>query len=203
MSDDATSSGAKQRSPLWRLLLLATVLLAIYVIGKTTGLVEQVSIQSIRSTVEEAGAWGVLLFIALFAVGVVAQVPGMLFVAAGILIWGRFYGYFVSLSGAIVAVCASFLMARAIGGEVLSAVKRPFIRKILAKLDEKPLRVLIILRLVMFISPPLNYALALSKLRFRDFAIGSALGLVTPMVVVTFALDWVFATDWAKSFLFT
>ena len=49
---------------------------------------------------------------------------------------------------------------------------------------------LALIRAVMFISPPLNTALALSRIRFRDFALGSAVGLILPMAVTTFALNW-------------
>lgn len=200
---DAREANPKKRRTWLRLLLLAALLGGIYCYGKTSGFLDEVSVNSIRNMVEDAGAWGILLFIALFAAGVLAQVPGMLFVATGILVWGRATGFVVSLTGAIIAVCASFLMVRLVGGQAFGEVKRPFVRKLLAKLDDNPIRALILLRLVMFISPPLNYALALSRMKFRDYAIGSTIGLVVPMAVVTLAFDWLFATEWMRDILFT
>lgn len=192
----------KRRRVWWRLGLLVLLLGGIYAIGKTTGFLDEIDIDGIRRMVGEAGGWGMALYVALFAVGVLLQVPGMLFVATGMLLYGKLVGFLVCLFGAIVAVCASFLMVRAVGGSPLAAIERPLIRRMLARLERQPVRTLIALRLIAFIAPPLNYALALSSMRFRDYAIGSALGLVAPMAFMTFAFDWLFTTPWAAKWLF-
>ena len=93
-------------------------------------------------------------------------------------------------------------MVRAVGGQALGAVQKPWIVKLLVKLDEHPVRWMVVLRSVAFISPPLNYALALTRIRFRDYALGSALGLVGPMAIVTVFFDWLFATEWVHRCLF-
>ncbi len=192
----------KSRVPWLRLLALAAVLGGIYALGKLTGFLDEIDIHSIRRAVDDAGAWGMLLFVLLFALGVLVQVPGSLFVATGMLMYGQIVGYAVCLVGAIVAVCTSFAMVRAVGGKALAAIERPWVRRALARLERQPVRTLVVLRLIAFISPPLNYALALSTIRFRDYAIGSALGLITPMAVVAVAFEWLFRTPWARSFLF-
>jgi uncharacterized membrane protein YdjX (TVP38/TMEM64 family) len=38
-----------------------------------------------------------------------------------------------------------------------------------------------LLRLVLWMAPAVNYALALSPVRYRDYAIGSAVGLAIPV----------------------
>jgi uncharacterized membrane protein YdjX (TVP38/TMEM64 family) len=187
---------------MWRLVLLVLVLGGLYAVGKHAGYLDDVDIVAIKRAVEGAGAWGVLLFVGLFVVGVLLHVPGMFFVASGILVYGRAVGYVVSLAGATLAVCVSFVLVRTIGGEALSEVKRPFVRKLLARLDEHPVRAMIVLRLFVFIAPPINFLLALTRIRFRDYALGSALGLVVPMLVVTLAFDWLFATEWVRRWLF-
>jgi len=48
------------------------------------------------------------------------------------------------------------------------------------------------LRLVFWLAPPVNYALALSKVRLRDFILGSVLGLLVPIGIATFFFDWLF-----------
>jgi uncharacterized membrane protein YdjX (TVP38/TMEM64 family) len=185
-----------------RVAILLLLVGGLYALGKVTGFLDSVSIPTLRTRVETAGALGVVLFVVLFALGAIAQVPGMIFVATGILVWGRLPGYFASLAGASLAVCASFLLARAVGGDAFAQVKRPWVRRILARLEAQPVRWLVALRLVFFISPPLNYALALTPIRFRDYVIGSVLGLATPMVVITVLFDWLFQTEWIKPYLF-
>jgi uncharacterized membrane protein YdjX (TVP38/TMEM64 family) len=51
-----------------------------------------------------------------------------------------------------------------------------------------------ILRLILWMAPPLNYALAMSAVRFRDYVIGSALGLLIPIALASLFFDWVVAT---------
>ncbi len=202
VSADAANPPATNDRTKLRLLAVALLLGVLYLVGKYTGIIDKIDITTIRRTVEEAGGWGFAVFVAVFAVGVLLQVPGMLFVATGILVYGKTTGFFANLTGAIVAVCASFIMVRTVGGKALGEVKRPWMKRMLERLDDKPIRWLMVLRLIAFISPPLNYALALTRLRFRDYAIGSALGLVTPMAVVTLMFDWLFETPWAKAMLF-
>jgi uncharacterized membrane protein YdjX (TVP38/TMEM64 family) len=41
-----------------------------------------------------------------------------------------------------------------------------------------------LLRLVFWLAPPVNYALALSNIRFRHYFAGSLLGLVLPIALI-------------------
>jgi uncharacterized membrane protein YdjX (TVP38/TMEM64 family) len=184
------------------LLLLVLLLGGIYGLARATGWLDRFELESVRRAVADAGALGVLLYLAVLALGVLAQLPGAVFVGAAVLVYGRGLGYVVALAGAILAVCASFALVRAVGGRPLAGAQRPFLKRLLARLETHPVRTMIVLRIVLFISPPITYALALTGLRFRDHALGSALGLVLPTAVVTFALDRLLATPWVRSLLF-
>jgi hypothetical protein len=113
------------RRPLARLLILAVVLAALFGVGKLTGIVDRVNTESIRASVETAGPWGFLLFIAVFALGELVHVPGMVFVAAAILAYGRVVGFTLALVASIIAVSVSFLLVRAIGGRAIAEIERP------------------------------------------------------------------------------
>lgn len=176
-------------SPRLRLAALALAIVLTIALVRLSGVGRYLDGDALPSTMRALGPLGVVVFVAAFTVGVLAYLPGAIFVAAGVLAYGRVGGYVVNLLGGVVATCASFAVARAIGGQPLGDVERPFVRRMLARIDERPILWLAALRLVTFISPPLNTALALSRIRFRDFAIGSALGLVIPMAVTTLALD--------------
>jgi uncharacterized membrane protein YdjX (TVP38/TMEM64 family) len=60
----------------------------------------------------------------------------------------------------------------------------------LGHLDARPIRTVFALRLVLWLAPALNYALALTRARFRDYAIGSALGLILPVAGAAILFDW-------------
>lgn len=187
---DATTAD-KPASKTWlRVGILALFLATAYAVAYCTGAIDALTLDNLRSFVQEAGWWGMLAFVVLFAVGNIVQVPGNVFVVAAALAYGQVYGIGIAWIGAIAAVAASFTLARTVGGQPLEGVKSPFMRKLLDRLDQRPILVMIVLRIAFMVSPPLNYALALSGMRFRDYMIGSIIGLLPPIAVVALLADW-------------
>ena len=175
-----------------RLALLAGVLVAVFAVGRYFGVTENVNAQSIREFVHGAGAWGWALYMAVFAGGEFVHVPGMVFVVAGILVYGKVLGFGLAWLASVVSVGFSFVVVRRIGGTPLGTVNKPWLKRILSHLDDRPIRTVALLRLMLWLAPPLNYALALTKVRFRDYLIGSALGLIAPVAGVAILFDWLF-----------
>ncbi|MBM4356908.1 MAG: TVP38/TMEM64 family protein [Deltaproteobacteria bacterium] len=173
-----------------RLLALFATIVGLIALARVTGLGHHLDTEKLRATMVAAGPFGVVLFLGAFTLGVLAYLPGAIFVAAGTLAYGKSFGFFVNFVGGVMAMCTSFGVARAIGGQHDGEVERPWLRRMLARVEARPVLWLSLVRMVTFISPPLNTALALSRIRFRDFALGSAIGLVVPMAITTFALDW-------------
>ncbi len=177
------------RKQMWlRLSLLLFVLLGLYIIGSITGLNDYISLENldkVRTFMLDAGPLGLVAYLALFAVCLLMQVPGMLMVALGVVAYGEWLGGPAALVGAILSVSFSFGVVRTIGGKPLSEPKHKLFRKIMSQLEEHPIRTVVILRFLFLLSPPLNYALALSGLRFRHFLIGSAIGLAIPIILLT------------------
>jgi len=173
--------------PRSRLLLLGLAAAVLFVVGRLSGLSHSVSPESLRALLADAGVLGVLLFVVVFSLGLLAQLPGMLFITVAVLVYGRELGTVIAVGGAIVAVSVSFFVVRRFGGSALSEVSSPLVRRLLAQLDTRPLRSVILLRAVFGVAPFLNYALALSSLGFRDYLIGSAIGM-TPTIAVVAAI---------------
>lgn len=164
---------------------------ALWVGGRQSGLLERIDIDSVRAWVEGAGAWGVVLFVAAFAAGELLHVPGMIFVAAGILAWGKVAGFGVALVAAVISISVSFVVVRRIGGTAFAGIDRPIVKRLLARLESRPISTVFVLRVFLWLAPALNYALALTTIRFRDYLVGSALGLVPPILAVTLLFEWV------------
>ncbi|MCA9219280.1 MAG: TVP38/TMEM64 family protein [Planctomycetales bacterium] len=176
----------------FRLAALAFGLVTCIVVGKLTGLTDRLDVRQVRDWVESAGAWGIALFLLIFSVGQLLHVPGMVFVAAAIFLYGRFAGGGLALIGAVTAVTFSFVLVRAVGGKALGEIERPLMKKLLAHIDQRPIRVVAMLRLIFWMLPPLNYALALTNVRLRDYVLGSTLGLLIPVGVAAFCFEWLF-----------
>ncbi|MEO0325025.1 MAG: VTT domain-containing protein [Myxococcota bacterium] len=173
----------------WRLLALVGVFALSFALAKLTGLGDQLTLEGIRTFMEGAGALGFFAFLAIFALGELLHVPGVVFVAAAIVAYGPVLGGIAGYLGALASVSVSFFVVRGVGGQQLAAVRRPFIQRMLARLDAQPVRVVALLRVALWMAPPLNYALAMSSVRFRAYLIGSALGLALPLTGAAIFID--------------
>lgn len=173
----------------WRLVLLAAVIAATYVVGRATGVTESLTLEGVRDAVAGAGAVGVVGFVALFAAGELVHVPGLVFVGAAVAVWGPAQGGLVAAVGALVSLVTSFVFVRGIGGKALDGVQNGLARRILGHLERRPVTTVALCRAVFVLSPPVTYALALSPVRFRDYLVGSAIGLVPPVSIAVVVFD--------------
>ncbi len=175
-----------QQAPGWRrLALTAALVIGLWVAAEVSGAREWLTQARIRELVATAGPWGFLVYVALFAAGNLLQLPGVLFVMAARVAYGPVAGFALAYVGGLIAVTTSFAVIRQTGGQQLRRIKSPRIRRVLSRLETAPRRTVAVLRLLMWVSPPLNYALALSPIRFRDYVCGSAVGLILPIAVLT------------------
>jgi uncharacterized membrane protein YdjX (TVP38/TMEM64 family) len=169
------------RSQIIKLSLFLVFIVTLFAIKQFTPIGDKMTIENLQLLFEPMGNWGIALFVAIFIVGIVLQLPGFIFIGASVVIFGSLLGTIVAYSSSVLAVIVSFYFARMIGGNALAQIKSHRVQNILNKLEENPVKTIIILRSVMWIAPPLNYALAFSKVSTRKYIIGSAIGLVLPI----------------------
>ncbi|MBN2159600.1 MAG: TVP38/TMEM64 family protein [Spirochaetes bacterium] len=174
-----------------RLVLVTVILVCMYAMSRAMGLTG-LDPESIRRSVIGAGAWGYILYAVMFIGGVFLYIPGMVFVAAGVMVYGTVAGFILAFAAGMGAMCFSFLVVRLIGGRALAGIENPFVKKVLSRLHERPVIVIIILRLLLWLSPPLNYTLAMTDVRLRDYLIGSAVGILPPLAVASILFEWIF-----------
>lgn len=166
----------------WTLLIGGLVIL--YFIGRALGLDEYLQENRLREAVARAGALGPLLFLAMFVGAVVAQIPGIPFVLIAPSLFHWPMATFLSLLAANIAVLINFEIVRRVGGNALAQIRNPWLRRILDSLDAHPIRAVFLLRLITIMLPPVTGALALTNISRRDHAVGSALGMIAPIILL-------------------
>ncbi len=164
-----------------RLALVMAVLGGLLLTFQLTGLREQFSLPFLRELLQENRVTGLLIFVAVFALGNLIQLPGWLFLAAAVLALGPLWGGVATYLAALLSCLITFLVVRMLGGDALQQIDRPLARKILARLHRQPVRSVTLLRLLFQTVPALNYTLALSGVRLRHYMIGTVLGLPLPL----------------------
>jgi uncharacterized membrane protein YdjX (TVP38/TMEM64 family) len=194
MTLEPTSEPPEQPRPRrWRIVLLVAIVAGLWIIGWVSGLHEQVDVEEIRSSVLQAGAGGVVLFFALFAIAQVAQLSGHPFIAAAVLVWGWWQGALIAIGAATIGAVVSFAFARGIGGKAHEP-KSALMRRILARLEATPMRAIILARVIFMTTPALATAFALSGVRHRDHALATFIGLVPSVFAAAYL--WSLGLDW-------
>lgn len=187
---ERTNEPSARSSPA-RLLLLLAGLGGLALALRASGLTGRLSLEGLRDAVQAAGPWGPGVFTAAFCLGELAHVPGLVFVGAALLVWGPLQGALLAYLAALASVSCTFLLVRGLGGQAAAGLRWSWARRALYRLERRPVATVAPLRAVLVLSPPLNYALPLTSLRFRDHLLGSALGLVAPLGVAALASGWV------------
>jgi len=181
------------RRPIYRIALLLGGLTALMGIIKFTGIADGLNIDSIRAYLLASGPLGVVAYIGVFAVANLLSVPGVIFIIAAMLVYGKWLGTLLAMVGALCSVVLNFVVIRKLGGTPVGELKAKWARKMLRYLDDYPVRTICLLRTFMMLNPQLNYILALSSVRFRAYVIGSALGLIIPIGFYTVGLEFFFS----------
>lgn len=169
--------------------LFVFLIVGLWLTAWTTGVAARFTVDGIRSLLGGKGPLGALAFTALFAAGQLLRVPGPVFVATAVAVYGRNFGTLVALLGALVSVTVSFVVVRTFAGTVRTDVQ--LVRRLLSKIDNRPVMTVALLRLTFQTAPLLNYALPMTTVRWRDHLLGSMLGLPVPVVLISWFLNWV------------
>ena len=179
-----------------RLFAVAGFLALLFVVFRLTGLQEHFSLAFVQQQFLHNKLSGMLIFIALFSLGNLVQIPGWIFLAAAVLALGRTLGGLATYVAAIVSCTMTFLVIRFVGGDILRQLDKPIIARILRHLDAHPIRSVVFARILFQTAPPLNYALAISGIKFRDYLVGTLLGL--PLPIFFYCLFFDYLEQWLK-----
>lgn len=167
------------------------------VIGRHSPLSEYFSLEGLHGLILDAGVFGVALFVILYTVGIMMNLPGVLFLFSGFMIYGDLQGFIVIYISSMVGVIVHFYFVRFMAGEALAEIKHPFIKKQLERLEERPILTTVILRIIFYVSPPANYALALSPIKWRHFIIGSLISF-PPSILLYYGLLLLVEDQWMR-----
>ena len=131
------------------------------------------------------------------------HVPGLVFIAVAVYVYGWWLGGALAYLAGLCSCATGFLVTRLLGGgatlEQLDLPLPACLRGAFARLRERPVQTVALLRCFFFLAPALNSALALTPIRLRDYMLGSGLGLLVPLtptlVIMSAAIDGTAGSD--------
>lgn len=139
--------------------------------------------ENIRDFIQGFGVFGPLVFILIYTLrAVFLVIPVGVMSLAGGLAYGKWLGTLYILIGATGGSALSFLMARYFGREFiekLGVFKKGKLKSFDEGVEKNGFRTILFVRLVpLFQYDAVNFGSGLSKMKFRDFVLGSFIGMV-------------------------
>ena len=172
-----------------RLACVLAVLVLVWAVVHFSGLKSQISVQLLHDEFERHRFNGLLLFAALFVLGNLIQIPGWLFLVAAVVALGPLWGGLATYFAACTSCVTTFWVIRWAGGDALRGFGGRLGARLWARLDAHPLQSVFVLRLFFQTMPALNYALAMSGLKFRHYLLGTLAGLPLPILLYCLFFD--------------
>ncbi|MBI4372269.1 MAG: TVP38/TMEM64 family protein [Candidatus Omnitrophica bacterium] len=135
--------------------------------------------------------WGPVIFILIYGVGCVMALPGSLLTLAGGAVFGTAWGTFYNVIASNLGATLAFFAARYLGRDFI----RGFLRSgKLAQLDEQigksGFKTIFRLRLIPIVPfNGLNFGAGFSAVRYRDYFLGSILGMLPATFIYTYFAD--------------
>ncbi len=160
-------------------LRLAALLVALVVGGVVASLVLGDDLEAVRSAVRDAGAWGGLVFVVAHVVICLVPVPRTLLSLLAGALFGVAGGIGLSLVASWATAALTFAIARGVGREAVASLAGPRVARVERLLSEQGLVAVVVARLTPVAPFVLtNYGSGLSAVRGRDYALGTAVGVI-------------------------
>lgn len=142
-------------------------------------------VERLDHLVKSAGVLGPALFVLVYALGSLFA-PVTPFTIAGAVIFGKFQGMLYNFAGDLTGASIAFFLGR----YFLHGMARNFLETKLPWLDrkvgEEGFSVIFYLRIFWFPFIVLNYGAGATRIRFRDYFLGTALGIAPAVFIVTY-----------------
>jgi uncharacterized membrane protein YdjX (TVP38/TMEM64 family) len=179
------STSSRTKGMIKASVLLAFIAGAIYVVRFTPAR-DFLSREALGRFLEDAGFWAPLAFVIVYTVGVCLFVPGTLLTALGAAIFGPYWGFLYVWIGAMAGASAAFWIGKTLGREFAASLIGDRLKRYDDAIERNGFAAVLYLRLVYFPFTPMNFGMGLTKVRFRDYFFGTALGILVGTFIFTF-----------------
>lgn len=177
---------ANRRKAMLKAAVFLAFILAAIILIRFTPLKNYISAQALGGFVEAAGLWAPAAFIVIYALGICLFLPGTLLTGLGAAIFGAYWGFVFVWVGAMIGASAAFWIGRTLGREFAASLIGDKLKKYDEAIERNGFAAVLYLRLVYFPFTPLNFGMGLTKVHFRDYILGTGLGIIVGTFIFTF-----------------
>lgn len=186
MNTFTTLRNSKFTKFIFFVLLIVGVLYAV----QTWNIGELLDPEAVKSKIEGMGAVAPLAYILIYVVSTVLLLPSSAVTVTGGAVFGSVMGTIYTVVGATIGATISFLIARYFGEKFVEKILKNKFQKIYEydeKIEQNGFMVMFFLRLIPIVPfNILNYAMGLTRIRFKDYLIATFIGIIPGTFVYTF-----------------
>lgn len=150
------------------------------------------TLDGMRTLVEAHGPYGPLVFIGVCIAGIYLHVPEIALIALGGMLFERTHAFAYGWIASVLGSTSTFLLVRYFARDAFRrSLSTRFVRlrALDAKLERHGFVTVLLLRLVLFLAPPLNWAIGATGVRVHHYVGGTALGVVPGIAATVFFAD--------------
>lgn len=185
--NEPLSKNPKVRKPaLLKAIMLLGFILAAIGVAQFTPVREYLTADALGRLMEGAGGWAPVAYMLGYAIGVCLFLPGTLLTGLGAAIFGPYYGFVYVWIGAMLGAGAAFVIGRTLGREFAASLIGDRLKKYDDTIERNGFATVLYLRLVYFPFTPMNFGMGLTKVKFRDYLVGTGLGIIVGTFIFTF-----------------
>ncbi|MDN5859123.1 MAG: TVP38/TMEM64 family protein [Pseudonocardia sp.] len=140
----------------------------------------------VRAAVAAAGAWAPLLFVGVHSLVTVSPFPRTIFTIAAGALFGTTAGLLLTVAATVVSAAGAFWLVRLAGSELVERyAPRGVVDWVGSRVERRGLLAVVSLRLIPALPfSVVNYASALSGVRFPPFLVGTLFGVLPGTVAI-------------------
>ena len=175
----------KSKALVKALLFIAFIVCAIVAV-RFTPLSNYLSAEVLSSLLKDSGYWAPFVYIIIYTVGVCLFLPGTLLTGLGAAIFGPYWGFVYVWVAAMCGASLAFLIGRTLARDYAASLVGDRLKKYDDAIERNGFATVLYLRLVYFPFTPMNFGMGITKVRFKDYVLGTGLGIMVGTFIFTF-----------------
>lgn len=175
-------------TPGWVKLVLVLGLAVLVLVAWKLGAFEYVERpEELREHLLALGPWGYVAYVVAFAILQPIGIPGFALIVVASYVWPAPVAYGLSLLGAMISAIEGFLFARFVARDWVAKKLPARLHKYDRAIAARAVRAAFVLRMIFWMNPLIHGLFGVSRVRFRDYVLGTFLGYVPSLAVAVWA----------------
>lgn len=179
-------SNKSRGEPAIKATVLIVFIVTAFVIARFTPMKAHLTAERLGLLLETAGPWAPVAYIGAYAAGVCFFMPGTFLATVGAAIFGPYFGFLYVWVGAMIGAVLAFFIGRYLGRDFAASLIGNKLGKYDEAIERNGFATVFYLRLVYFPFTAMNFGMGLTRVRFRDYFSGTALGIIVGTFIFTF-----------------